>query len=218
MGDIVRPAGIVAVKHKDMGDGSHAELIAVVNPDGSPIGGGAGADRELVVSTYLCKTAFTGASIGDTITATQVIDVSAAPTTISTVWHNQTTAADLLGAPSAANLSLVGTTALTDAQMRASPVGVQAQARVCLGSQLITGLSSAVPASLTVPANAVVAEIQADGGIVRMRRDAGNPTATQGWRIDDGVGVTVDSTLANVRLLAQSGATTNVQIAYFDRV
>ena len=179
---------------------------------------GQGADRELVVSTYLCKTAFTGASVGDTITATQVIDVSAAPTTISTVWHNQTTALDLASVPSAANLALVGTTALTDAQMRASPVGVQAQARVCLGSQLIIGLSSSVPASLNVPANAVVAEIQADGGIVRMRRDAGNPTATQGWRIDDGVGVTVDSTLANVRLLAQSGATTNVQIAYFDRV
>lgn len=85
-------------------------------------GGAAGADRELVVTTYRCKTAFAGASVGDTITATQVIDVSATPTTVSTIWRNQTTAADLASAPSAVNLEIVGSTALTDAQLRASAV------------------------------------------------------------------------------------------------
>lgn len=106
----------------DIGNGEHAEVIAVVNPDGSPIsagGGGAGSDRELVVSTYICRTAFTGASIGDTITATQIIDVSGTPSTVSTIWRNQTTAADLAGAPSAANLELVGSGAITEAQLTA---------------------------------------------------------------------------------------------------
>ena len=85
-------------------------------------GGGGGADRELVVTTYRCKTAFTGASVGDTITATQIIDVTGTPTTVSTVWRNQTTAADLGSAPAAADLELVGSQALTDAQLRASAV------------------------------------------------------------------------------------------------
>jgi hypothetical protein len=88
-------------------------------------GGGSGADRELVVSTYRVKTAFTGASGGDTITATQVIDVSGTPSTVVTIWRNQTTAADLASAPSAANLELTGSTALTDAQLRAADVGVK---------------------------------------------------------------------------------------------
>lgn len=111
-----------------------------------------------------------------------------------------------------------GGAGLTDAQLRASAVPVGATARTCLGTQLISALSSSTAASLTVPVGAVCADIQADGGIVRMRRDAGTPTATTGWRIDDGMSVTVDCALSGVRLLAQSGSTTNVQIAYFDRV
>jgi len=85
-------------------------------------GGGSGTDRELVVSTYLCKTAFTGASVGDTITATQIIDVTSTPTNVSTIWRNQTTAANLASTPSAVNLELVGSAALTNAQLRAAAV------------------------------------------------------------------------------------------------
>lgn len=95
---------------------------------------------------------------------------------------------------------------------------VQVVSRKCLGTQVIASLSAAVPASLIIPEGAVVAEIQADNGIVRCRLDAGAPTATVGWRIDDGFLRIVDSDLADVRLLAQSGTATNVQIAYFDRV
>lgn len=117
----------VLTKYVNMGDGSYAERIVVVNPDGSNVGGGsAGTDRELVVSTYRCKAAFTGASVGDTITATQVIDVSGAtPSTVSTIWRNQTSAADLASAPSAANLELTGSTALTEAQLRASAIDIE---------------------------------------------------------------------------------------------
>lgn len=90
--------------------------------------------------------------------------------------------------------------------------------RVCLGTEIMTALSASAAASLTVPTGAVTAEIQADGGTVRMRCDATAPTASRGWRIDDGASVTVDSVLADVRLLAQAGVATNVQITYFDRV
>lgn len=97
-------------------------------------------------------------------------------------------------------------------------VPVSTMNRVCLGTQMITSLSASTAASLTVPTGAVAAEIQADAGTVRLRHDATAPTATRGWRIDDGASVTVDSALGDVRLLAQSGASTNVQITYFDRV
>lgn len=87
----------------------------LVEVSGTTMGGGSAIDREFVVVTYYCKTAFTGASVGDTITATQVIDVSGSvPVTIRTIWRNQTTAADLVGVPSAANLSLVGAASQTD--------------------------------------------------------------------------------------------------------
>ena len=113
-------------KFADLGT-HHAEVVVAVNADGSPIGGSSPTpDRELVVSTYCVKTAFTGASVGDTVTATQIIDVSGAtPTTIATIWRNQTTAADLASAPSAVNLSLTGATALTSAQLMAAGLALE---------------------------------------------------------------------------------------------
>ena len=122
----------------------------------------------------------------------------------------------------ASNVTLTGpvtvsnTVEITNDEGNAIPIS--AQSRTCLGTQMLTSLSTSTPASLTVPTGAVCADIQADGGTVRMRRDATAPTATTGWRIDDGLSVTVDSVLADVRLLAVSGTTTNVQICYFDRV
>jgi hypothetical protein len=64
--------------------------------------------------------------VGDTITFTQVIDVTGTPSTVSTIWRNQTTAVDLASAPAAANLELVGSQALTDAQLRAEAVAISA--------------------------------------------------------------------------------------------
>lgn len=90
--------------------------------------------------------------------------------------------------------------------------------RICLGTQMLTALSAVTPESLTVPTGALVADIQADGGTVRVKHDSGTPTATAGMRVDDGTILTIDSLLTDVRLLAQSGSTTNVQITYFDRV
>jgi hypothetical protein len=114
--------GLTSPMVEDNGDGTHVPLVKVINAGG----GSSGPDRELVVSTYRCKTAFTGASVGDTITATQVIDVSGAtPSTVSTVWRNQTTAADLASVPSAANLELTGSTALTSAQLTAAGLALE---------------------------------------------------------------------------------------------
>lgn len=76
-----------------------------------------GGDRELVVSTYFVKTAFSGASVSDTVTSTQVIDVSTTPTTISVIWRNQTTGVDFGSTPSAANLTLVNSQAMSLTQL-----------------------------------------------------------------------------------------------------
>jgi len=89
--------------------------------------------------------------------------------------------------------------------------------RTVLGTEIITGLSNVTAASLpNIPAIANVAEIQVDGGIIRVRRDAVAPTATVGWKVEDGMSMLVDTNLANVRLLTTSG-TVNVQVVYFDR-
>lgn len=95
---------------------------------------------------------------------------------------------------------------------------VTASSRLCVGRQTIIGLSSSTPATLTVPSGAVAAAIQADGGQVRITLNGTtNPTASIGQRIDDGVIFYVDTLLSAVKLLAQSGSTTNVQISYFDK-
>ena len=102
--------------------------IEIANDSGSPIpvtiSGSTGAtDYELVVSTYTCKTAFTGASVGDIITETQIIAITGGvASTLQTIWRNQTTATDLSSAPSSVNLALEGTTALTQAQLQATAV------------------------------------------------------------------------------------------------
>ena len=115
-------------------DGSARCAIVTGITIGGGSGGGSGTtavDRELVVTTYTCKTAFTGASIGDTITQTQVIDVTSTPSTVSVVWRNQSTATDLASAPSSANLTLAGVgIGLTDAQLRAAPIMVSGTVEV----------------------------------------------------------------------------------------
>lgn len=87
----------------------------------------AGPDRELAVVTYLAKSASTGVAVGDTVTLTQVVDLSGnTPTTVAVIWRNQTTAQDLAGAPPAASLTISGQGALTNAEARATPLGVTA--------------------------------------------------------------------------------------------
>lgn len=111
----------------DLGNGKFAHGQVLIDPDtGDPYKASSGtsgssSDRELVVTTYVVKTAFTGASDGDTVTATQIIDVSGdAPTTMATIWRNQTAAADLASPPAANTLDVIGKTPLTYTQLAAA--------------------------------------------------------------------------------------------------
>lgn len=103
---------------------------------------------------------------------------------------------------------------LTDLELRATPVAVNATARTCVGRETIV-LAATTVTSLTVPAGAVAAHIQADGATIRIRLDGQAPTATVGTRLDDGVIYPVDTALANVRLYGVGAC--NVQVVYFDR-
>lgn len=114
---------------------------------------------------------------------------------------------------------------LTNAELRATPVNVGATARTCLGTFRLSVTSTADTLQALVmaaggpgiPAGAVVCELQADGGTVRLSRfDSVAPTTTTGYRLDDGAVINIDSTLAHVRLIA--AATTPVNCAFFDRV
>ena len=96
-----------------------------------------------------------------------------------------------------------------------NPVPISATARSCLGRQTISVTTGAV-VTLTVPANSAAAMIQADGNSVSITLDGTTPTSTVGMRIDDGIFFYVDTALANVKLIART-ATTNVQVAYFDK-
>jgi len=75
---------------------------AVVTSGG---GGGATADRELVTTVWYALYSFTGASRGDTLTLTQIIDVTATPSTVGVVWRNVTTGLDLASAPPASGIT-----------------------------------------------------------------------------------------------------------------
>lgn len=102
---------------------------------------------------------------------------------------------------------------------------VIATPRTCLGTfrLSVTSTATTLPALVMavggagIPAGAVVCELQADGGTVRLSRfDSVTPTTTTGYRLDDGAVINIDSTLAHVRLIA--AATTPVNCAFFDRV
>lgn len=102
--------------------------VVLVDLTGTPYvasgggGGGGGPSRIGVVTRWLCATAFSGASVGDQITETQIIDVTTTPVTVTTLWRNQSTSTDLGSAPSVANLEVLGANALTQAQLAATTV------------------------------------------------------------------------------------------------
>lgn len=130
-----------------------AATLSMLTALGGDLGGGPlGADREFVVTTYFVKTAFAGAAVGDVVTCTQVIDVTDDPVIVGTLWRNQTAAADLAGAPAGANITLVGSQALTDAQLRAAALAV-------------TGpLTDAQMRAAPVPVSIAEVEIKNDAG------------------------------------------------------
>lgn len=151
----VQPLGIV-----DSATGD----VAIAETSDFSGGGGASIDRELVVITYFAKINFTGATSGDTITLTQIIDVTSTPTTVSSIWRNQSTATDLASAPTiGTQIDLVGQSSLTDGQLRATAVPI----------------SGTVTANLSATDNAVLDSI--DGGIGSLTETApATDTASSG--------------------------------------
>lgn len=118
-------------------------------------------------------------------------------------------------AQSAGGAGLFGWLSSILATLRAA-LTVQGSTRACLGRETLAVTTGAV-STLTVPANAVAAFVQADGGTVRITLDGVTaPTATVGLRIDDGVILPVDTALASVKLIATSTAC-NVQVSYFNK-
>lgn len=90
-------------KLRDMGDGTHAEVIATVQLDANGNVVGNPADRELLPTRYACKQAFTGAAVGDVIRQTVALDVSgAAMTVISVLWENESAGTTISAPPSVA--------------------------------------------------------------------------------------------------------------------
>lgn len=139
-----------------------AAKVVLTDLDGNPYtaatgGGGSGADRELVVTTYSAKTAFTGASVGDTVTCTQVLDVSSTPGTVATIWRNQTAAADLVSAPSAANLTLIGADALSNLTSLSSTQGNGGD------SPAVSDSATASQVAIAKRTNVLLSALQAQG-------------------------------------------------------
>lgn len=102
----------------------------------------------------------------------------------------------------------------------AFPVG--ATPRVCLGTfrATVTTSSQTLAAAIanSIPAGAVTCEIQADGGTIRIRRDAQDPTNTMGLRIDDGAEKLVDTPPGDVRVISGGASSVFANVAFFDRV
>lgn len=80
-----------------------------------------------------------------------------------------------------------------------------------------TGVTLASLYGGTIPVGAVAAEIQADGGTVKIGLTVTLVTTTTGMRLDDGMSRTVDSALANVTVVGKTIAVP-LNIVLFDRV
>lgn len=108
-----------------------------------------GVDREIASVTYRVKTAFTGASVGDTVTSLRVLDLSSGvPVQDSLTWFNDSTSAPLADTPAAANLEPVASGGITNAQMAALLAGMSTAALQTTGNTAIATMSGKLPATL----------------------------------------------------------------------
>lgn len=98
-----------------------------------------------------------------------------------------------------------------------NPIPIDVTQRICLGMQTLD-VTTGSAATLTVPAGAQAAQIQADGDALSVTLfSSSTPTATSGIRLDDGAFLYIDSNLADVKLIARNAAT-KAQVAYFNKV
>lgn len=121
MPDITQVTDSIRKKYFDLGDGSFAEVVYIGGGGG---GGGSGVDREAISVAYTVNTAFTGASVGNVVSATHIYDVSTStPSLVASIWRNESLNTILASAPTIGNLSL--NLSLTDTQLRASRINVE---------------------------------------------------------------------------------------------
>lgn len=100
MNDIVSPVHSVHRLFKPVGVGTHAEVVCavIVDQDGNPKA--SGADRELRITSYAVKQAWTGAAIGNVVRLTDTLDVSGATTTVvSVLWENLSAGTEIAAPP-----------------------------------------------------------------------------------------------------------------------
>ena len=185
-------------------------------------------DKETPTMLYRVKVgmSFTGASAGDpvigiltinTVTNTFVSDIP--------LWYNGKTKLPLVDTDvDTSKLEVVAANALTASELVALTLSVGAIARVCVSHQPITvPITTGVTlASLCsggiIPVGAVTCEIQALDAVVRCGLQSGVTVATgTGKRINVDETLSIDSVLAGVTLVAQSG-TAACSVAFFDRV
>lgn len=69
-----------------------------------------------------------------------------------------------------------------------------------------------------LPTAALVAELQPQGGSVRLRRSGQTVSASTGRLLMDGDVMTVDTPLADLRLIRSGSANVTLNVALFDRV
>lgn len=107
-------------------------------------GGGGGVDREVITVTFSATASGVGYNSGDIIQSITTLDLSGTtPVVNSVTWRNQTQSTTI-SAPNSSDLSLVGQTGLTNAQLRASPVSVST------GVSLNSGVTDANTQRVTV--------------------------------------------------------------------
>jgi hypothetical protein len=98
-------------------------------------GGGGGGSGVPVVTYYTVTTAFTGAAVGNRVRELEVYD-STASTLLYTLWTNETTQTVISGTPPASSLAPASTDALTNAQLRATPVPMIDQSAIDKAEQI----------------------------------------------------------------------------------
>lgn len=128
-------------------DGSKYYALQVDAGLGNGAGdGGDAIDREIVLSQYRVKTAFTDAAVGDIVSAVRVLDLKTDPISQvgPTLWYNETKQLTL-SAPSSANLEPSTSGGLTNAQFVAAIVGLATAAKQDLMQTVLASVDSKLP-------------------------------------------------------------------------
>ena len=96
---------------------------------------GASVDRELLVTSYIVKTYFADAAVGNFIRRTDVIELGAVVTVVAVLWANETTGLDITAPPSITGFltTITAGDSLTQAQIMGSGLATSANQLAALG-------------------------------------------------------------------------------------